>query len=173
MASPNILTTVKEGKIMKLSTVLRRALEERNIKTITHAAAVFGISQESVRLILYRGRIPKDSTLIRIADSLGLDPSVLLTAAHRQKIPRELRQHMLPVAPPKQGDWTQKRKWPLSQEQCEYLDKELKPHEIQLIRKCRQLTSEEKQNVISYIDFQFASNRVPAPAPPLSETTTQ
>ena len=54
-----------------------------------------------------------------------------------------------------------KRAWPLTEEQCGQLSKILQLHEIQLIRKSRQLTSEEKQSIISSIDHLFALHRVP------------
>jgi hypothetical protein len=155
----------EEGKCfeMKLCTLLRREMQMRGIRTIREAARLFGVSGELTRRILNLGLIPKDRTLVRIAAALDLDPAILITAGHRQKLPRDLREQLLPVAPPTGGGWEQKRKWPLSQEQCEYLGREMKPHEIQLMRKARQLTPEEKTHLIAYIEYMFATQRVPPP----------
>jgi transcriptional regulator with XRE-family HTH domain len=145
---------------MQLAALIRQELEKRNIRTIKKAAQVLAISTESARLILNKGRIPKDRTLIRIAGALGLEPEILIMAGHRQKLPPELRGNILPIETPAGGEWKQKRKWPLSQEQSEYLGKILKPHEIQLIRKCRQLSPEEMHHAIAYIHYMFATKRV-------------
>lgn len=151
---------------MKLSTLIRREMNLRGIKTIKQAAQLLGVSTELARSILKNSRIPKDGTLLKMAEALGLDPAVLLVPSHLQKMPRKLRAEVLPVAPPSNFDWIRKRKWPLSQEQCDYLGRVLQPAEIQLIRKCRQLTEEEKGSAVAYVGYLFSVHHVPPPADP-------
>jgi hypothetical protein len=52
------------------------------------------------------------------------------------------------------------RKHPLSQEQCEYLEKIMKPDEIQLVRKMRQVTDDGRKQICGYVDYMFATQRV-------------
>ena len=147
----------------ELSRLIRRELDERGIGSLKEAARYLGVSSELARLVLNLGRVPRDRTLVKIAQVLGLEPAVLILAGHRQKLPRELRKDMLTIAAPAGGNWKQKRKWPLSQEQCEYLGRMMQAHEIQLIRKCRQLTPQERVQLAGYVDFQFATSRVSPP----------
>lgn len=151
---------------MKLSTLIRREMNLRGIKTIKQAAQLLGVSTELVRSILNNRRIPKDGTLLKMAEALAMDPAVLLVPSHLQKMPRKLRTEVLPVAPPSNFDWEHKRKWPLSQEQCDYLGRVLQPAEIQLVRKCRQLTEEEKGSAFACVGYLFSVHRVPPPADP-------
>ncbi len=149
---------------MDLSTLIRLELDKRGIRTLKEAGSYLGVSTETIRLMLNRGHSPKDKTLLRFARVLGLDPSLLLTASHRQRLPAELRDEMLSVASPPGGQWEKKRKWPLSQEQCDYLGRVMQPHEIQFIRKYRQLNAESKQQTVGYVEYMFATCRVARPA---------
>lgn len=151
---------------MTLARLIRSELEKRGIRTIRRSAQFLGISGELMRCILNKGAVPRDSTITRIAQALGMNPAPLLLAAHRQKLPKDVALFMLDPASPAGGDWQQKRKWPLSQEQCDYLSVIMLPQEIQLIRKYRQLTTEERLQTIGYINYQFATNRVPPPPAP-------
>ncbi len=149
---------------MSVSEMIRHALEQRGINCRKDAARLLGTSPELLRLILNAGHIPKDKTLIALADLLGLDRSALIMAAHREKVPTELQGLFL--APVTRGRWEKKRVWPLSAEQCEYLSKIMSAEEIQIVRKFRQLPSEGQAQVASYIDYQFEAKReirVPEP----------
>jgi transcriptional regulator with XRE-family HTH domain len=147
----------------ELSRLIRRELDKGGVKTLEQTAAAMGVSKELARSILSGGHIPKDRTLIKIAHALGLEPTILILSGHRHKLPLELREEMLPVALPSGGSWEKKRKWPLSQEQCDYLGAVMRPDEIQFIRKCRQLTPEERIQLAGYVNFMFATCRVPPP----------
>src|SRR5512135_746295 len=114
----------------RLAILIRQELQKRGVTNLKEAARILDVSPELVRMVLNRGIAPKDSTLVKIARALGLEPAVLIMAAHRQKLPEGLLGDILSVAPPAGGDWNQKRKWPLSQEQCAYLERELRPDEI-------------------------------------------
>jgi transcriptional regulator with XRE-family HTH domain len=157
----------------KLSTLLRQELEQRGIHTLREAAVLFGISVELVRGILNRNRIPKDKTLLKISRALALDPSTIIRAAHRQKLPREAREFLLAPESPRGIDWARKRKWPLSHEQCEYLGAIMKLDEIQLIRKFRQFSDVEKIQAIGYLNYHFANNRILPPVAVSSSALTE
>jgi hypothetical protein len=60
---------------------------------------------------------------------------------------------------PAGGVWDEKRKWPLSQEQCDYLSKLMSEQEIQLVRKYRQLAEEQRTQTQGYIDYHFETAR--------------
>ena len=51
------------------------------------------------------------------------------------------------------------RKYPLSQEQCDYLCKIMTAEEIQLVRKLRQVTDDGKKQVLGYVDYMFSLQR--------------
>ncbi len=150
---------------MTLARLIQGELDRRGIRTLRRAAQVLGISGELTRRILRRDLVPKDRTIVRIASALEMEPSVLLLAAHRQRLPRAAAAFMLDIALPASGEWKTKRRWPLSQEQWDYLSVLMQAHEIQLIRKYRQLTPEERLQVLGFINYQFETSRVPPPSP--------
>lgn len=140
-----------------LSAVIRLELEKRGLNSLSRAAKFLGVSSEILRRILNRDHIPKDRTLRIIADRLGLDLVGLILAAHREKVPDEMKSFLLsPVSSPF-GEG--KRISPLSQEMCDYLGKLMNPEEIQLIRKYRQLSTEGKIQMLGYLDYHFSLHR--------------
>ncbi|HWR71916.1 MAG TPA: hypothetical protein VN604_01970 [Nitrospirota bacterium] len=143
--------------MIKVSSEIKRELARRGFRTIKEGARFIGISPEALRLLVNKDHIPKDRTLRVIAVGLGLDVAGLLLAAHREKFPDEIKGLFLsPVASPyKEG----KRKYPLSQEQCDYLGKHMIPAEIQLVRKYRQFNGEGKTQFIGYLDYHFTLHR--------------
>ncbi len=52
-----------------------------------------------------------------------------------------------------------KRKYPLSEEQINYLEKILSVDEIMMLRKFRQVSDEARTQIAGYVDFMFASKR--------------
>ncbi len=144
-------------QMRKISSEIKREFAKRGFRTLKESAKFIGISPEALRLIVKEGHIPKDRTLRIIADKLGLDLSWLILAAHREKLPDEVKGLFLsPVTSPyKQG----RRKYPLSQEQCDYLGKLMSPSEIQLVRKYRQFSGEGKTEFIGYLDYHFSLHR--------------
>jgi hypothetical protein len=144
----------------KLATLIREELDKRGVKNLQQAARTLGVSAEAARHVLQLDHVPKDSTLARIAGALGLEPAVLILAGHRQRLPEALHTELLTVASAAGGDWGRKRKWPLSQEQCDYLGVLLQPGEIQLIRRCRQLTPDERIKLAGFVEYRFATSRV-------------
>lgn len=140
---------------MKISEILKQTLEQKGVHTLKDAAQVLDISPELLRVTISQGHIPKDKTLIMIANKLGLDPSFLVLAAHREKVPLAVKGFFLS---PSQSKLTrEKRKFPLSEEQCNYLAAQMSTEEIQLIRKYRQVREDGKTQIIGYIDYMFAS----------------
>lgn len=142
---------------MKLQDMIRQALEKKGLRNLKEAAKVLGISPELLRVTINKGHIPKDSTLILIANKLGLDKSVLILTAHREKVPADVKGFFL--APTSTLMRREKRKVPLSEEQCNYLAKLMNSEEIQLIRKFRQVTPDGRTQILGYIDFMFATAR--------------
>jgi len=151
-----IETFYTEGA-MKISEVIRQALEKKGFKNLKDASKVLGISPELLRVTINKGHIPKDSTLIVIANKLGLDKSMLILAAHQEKVPDEVKGFFLSpsLAKLKRG----KRRYPLSEEQTNYLEKILSIDEIMLLRKFRQVSDEAMVQISGYIDFMFASKK--------------
>ena len=142
---------------MKLSEMIRTALDKKGFKNLKDASKVLGISPELLRVIINKGHIPKDNTLIMIAKKLKLDMSVLVLAAHQEKVPNEVKGFFLT---PSQGKLNRgKRKYPLSEEQTEYLEKILKVDEIMMLRKFRQVTEEARIQIAGYVDYMYASKR--------------
>ena len=121
------------------------------------ASKALGISPELLRVILHKDHIPKDSTLSKIANQLELDNSALIMAAHQEKVPEELKGFFL--SPSTSSFRSGRRLYPLSTEQCDYLGKIMGPEEIQLLRKFRQITDEEKQQILGYVSYLFATMR--------------
>jgi len=143
---------------MTVAEMIMQALEQKSYRNLSSAAKALGISLELLRLTVKRGHIPKDSMLELIADKLGLDRSALLLAAHKEKFPVEVKGYFL--SPTKQKKYEKKRVWPLSEEQCSYLEKILNEPEIQIIRKFRQIPDEEKARIAGYLDYTWAMKKI-------------
>ena len=140
---------------MKLSEMIRNALVKNGFNNLKDASKVLGISPELLRVTINKGHIPKDNTLIMIAKKLKLDMSMLVLAAHQEKVPNEVKGFFLI---PSQGKLNRgKRKYPLSEEQTEYLEKILKIDEIMMLRKFRQVTDEARIQIAGYVDYMYAS----------------
>jgi transcriptional regulator with XRE-family HTH domain len=162
---------------MTISKILRRELNKRGLTVLNQAARYLGVSTELLRVTLSGKHIPKDKTLEKIAGRLGLDMSSLVLAAHRQKLPKDVQGLFLaPVQLPEEKNQI-RRKWPLSQEQCEYLSSIMTSEEIQLIRKYRQLREDQKAQLLGYLHYRFAMARQAlaqaAPSTPSTEPAVQ
>jgi len=142
---------------MKISDMIRQALEKKGFKNLKDASKVMGISPELLRVTINKGHIPKDKTLIMIANKLGLDKSVLILSAHQEKVPAEVKGFFLSPSTTKYRRG--KRKYPLSEEQINYLEKILSIEEIMMLRKYRQVSEDAKTQINGYVDFMFASKR--------------
>ncbi len=141
---------------MNLSKIVRQALEQRGMQA-KDASKELGISVQLLRLIINQGHVPKDKTLGIIAKKLGLHAPALIMAAHREKVPEEVKGLFL--APLPNHSPRRKRVWPLSEEQCDYLAYIMSPGEIQLVRKFRQVSIEEQAQIAGYLDYMFALKR--------------
>jgi len=142
---------------MKISDIIRQALEKKGFKNLKDASKVLGISPELLRVTINKGHIPKDKTLIMIANKLSLDKSVLILSAHQEKVPDEVKGFFLS---PSQAKFRRgKRKYPISEEQINYLEKILSIEEIMMLRKFRQVSDEARVQIEGYVDFMFASKR--------------
>lgn len=140
---------------MKIADIIRQALEKKGFRNLKDASKVLGISPELLRVTINKGHIPKDKTLMLIANKLNLDKSVLILAAHQQKVPAEVKGFFLSPAKPKYK--TGKRKYPLSEEQIIYLEKILTQEEIQIVRKFRQVTDDARTQISGYLEYLFAN----------------
>jgi len=142
---------------MKMSEMIRQALEKKGLKNLKDASKALGISPEILRVTINKGHIPKDSTLRIIASKLDLDLSTLILTAHQEKVPDEVKGYFLTpsLSKLKRG----KRVFPLSQEQCDYLEKIMSNEEIQLIRKMRQVSDEAKIQIIGYVHYMFETKK--------------
>jgi len=143
---------------MNISDTIKDALEKKGLRSLKDASEVLGISSELLRVILSKGHLPKDKTLGIIATKLGINASLLILNAHQEKVPAEVKHYFL--APSSSSAHKGQRKFPLSHEQCEYLQRILTPEEIQVIRKLRQVSDESKTQIFGYIDFMFATKRM-------------
>ena len=76
---------------MKIAEIISEALEKKGFHNLKDAAKFLGISPELLRVSLNKRHIPKDKTLVLIANKLGLDKSVLIMTAHREKVPAEMQ----------------------------------------------------------------------------------
>ncbi len=142
---------------MKISEMIRQALEKKGFRNLKDASKVLGISPELLRVTINKGHIPKDKTLIMIATKLNLDKSVLILAAHQEKVPAEVKGFFLS---PSQAKFRRgKRKFPLSEEQINYLEKIMSADEILMLRKFRQVSDEARTQIVGYVDYMFASKR--------------
>lgn len=143
---------------MNIADTIKDAMEKKGLRSLKDASEMLGISSELLRVILSKGHLPKDKTLGIIADKLGIDAPRLILCAHQEKVPAEVKGFFL--APSSSNTYTGQRKYPLSHEQCEYLERIMTPTEIQMIRKFRQVSDETKTQIIGYVDFMFATKRV-------------
>ena len=142
---------------MKIADMIRQALEKKGFKNLKDASKVMGISPELLRVTINKGHIPKDKTLIMIANKLGLEKSVLILSAHQEKVPAEVKGFFLSPSTTKYRRG--KRRYPLSEEQINYLEKILSIEEIMMLRKYRQVSEDAKVQINGYVDFMFASKR--------------
>ena len=106
---------------MKISDLIKQKLEETGYTSLMEASKYLGVSFELLRVILNKGHIPKDKTLVRIARKLELNPSELILEAHREKVPTDVKGYFL--SPSEKKLYREKRKWPISEEQCDLLRK--------------------------------------------------
>jgi transcriptional regulator with XRE-family HTH domain len=143
---------------LKVAELIKQALEKKGLLTLKHASKYLGISQQLLSTIFSHGHIPKDATLGKIADKLGMDKIALILVAHREKAPDAVKGYFLFL--PERKTWQKKRVWPLSEEQCYYLGKIMKEEEIQLIRKLRQVSDETKAQIGKYVDYTWASKKM-------------
>jgi hypothetical protein len=144
---------------MDISEIIKNALDKKGFKNLKDASKALGISPELLRVTINKGHIPKDTTLSMIAKKLNLDMSVLVLSAHQQKVPNEVKGFFLT---PSQAKYNRgKRKYPLSEEQTNYLAKVLSVDEIMLLRKFRQVNDEARSQIEGYIDFMYASKKLP------------
>jgi hypothetical protein len=142
---------------MKISEIIRQAVEAKGFKNLKDASKALGISPELLRIAVNKGHIPKDKTLVLIANKLGINKSELILAAHQEKVPAEVKGFFL--SPAKSKFKEGKRIFPLSQEQCDYLEKVMTPDEIQVLRKYRQVSKDAKTQVVGYIDYMYATKK--------------
>lgn len=142
---------------MKLAEIVQRELKKRGVGSLKEASRLLGISPELIRVIVTKGHVPKDRTLRIIAQKLGLELSSLVLTAHKQKLPGDVKGLFLSPSPGDAG--TAKRKFPLSQEQCEYLSRVITIDEIQLVRKYRQLSDEAKIQSRGYIEYMYGVSK--------------
>ncbi len=142
---------------MKIAEIIRQALEKKGFNNLKDASKVLGISPELLRVTINKGHIPKDTTLIVIANKLNLDKSMLILAAHQEKVPDEVKGFFLS---PSQAKFRRgKRKYPLSEEQTNYLEKILSIEEILMLRKFRQVSDEAMVQIAGYVDIMFSSKK--------------
>lgn len=144
---------------MKIADIIRQALEKKGFKNLKDASKVLGISPELLRVTINKGHIPKDTTLIVIANKLNLDKSMLILAAHQEKVPDEVKGFFL--SPSQTKLKRGKRKYPLSEEQTNYLEKILSIEEIMMLRKLRQVSEEALVQIAGYVDFMYSAKKRP------------
>lgn len=144
---------------MKIADIIRQALEKKGFNNLKDASKVLGISPELLRVTINKGHIPKDTTLIVIANKLNLDKSMLILSAHQEKVPDEVKGFFLSPSQTKLKKG--KRKFPLSEEQAGYLEKILSIEEIMMLRKLRQVSEEALVQIAGYVDFMYASKKRP------------
>jgi hypothetical protein len=137
--------------------MIKTALEKKGYKNLKDASKALGISPELLRVTINKGHIPKDNTLTMIAKKLNLDMSVLVLAAHQQKVPNEVKGYFLTPSDAKFNRG--KRKYPLSEEQTNYLAQVMSVDEILLLRKFRQVTDEARMQIVGYVDFMYSTKR--------------
>jgi len=92
-----------------------------------------------------------------IAKKLNLDMSILVLGAHQEKVPNEVKGYFLTPSDAKFNRG--KRKFPLSEEQTNYLAQILSVDEIMMLRKFRQVSDEGRVQVAGYVDFLHATGK--------------
>jgi hypothetical protein len=142
---------------MKLSEIIQGAIDKKGFKNLKTASKAIGISPELLRVIISKGHIPKDTTLALIAKRLGLDMSLLVLAAHQEKVPTEVKGFFLMPSPKQSGKGH--RRYPISEEQTAYLGQILSTDEIEMLRKLRQMSDEGRTQASGFINFLYASKR--------------
>lgn len=142
---------------MKVAEMIRTAIDKKKFQNLKQASKTLGISPELLRVILNKGHIPKDKTLRMIAKKLNLDASVLVLAAHQEKVPRDLQGFFL--TPVRDDVGRGKRRYPLSEEQTIYLSKILSDDELALLRKLRLVTDEARLQIQGYVDYTYKSGK--------------
>ena len=142
---------------MKMSEMIKDALDKKGYKNLKDASKMLDISPELLRVTINKGHIPKDNTLKIIAKKLNLDMSLLVLAAHQEKVPDEVRGYFLTPSDAKLNRG--KRKSPLSEEQTTYLEKVLSVDDIMLLRKFRQVSDEGRVQISGFIDFMYAAKK--------------
>jgi len=142
---------------MKISKMIKDALDKKGYKNLKDASKMLDISPELLRVTINKGHIPKDNTLKIIAKKLNLDMSLLVLAAHQEKVPDEVRGYFLTPSDAKLNRG--KRKSPLSEEQTTYLAKVLTIDDIMLLRKYRQVSDEGRLQIAGFIDFMYAAKK--------------
>ncbi len=142
---------------MKISEMIKNALDKKGFKNLQDASKALGISPELLRVIINKGHIPKDNTLAMIAKILKIDASTLVLAAHQEKVPDEVKGFFLV---PSQAKFDRgKRKYPLSEEQTSYLEKILDIDEIMMLRKLRQVSDEGRTQIAGFVEFLYGSKK--------------
>jgi len=141
----------------KLAEMIKNALDKKGYKNLKDASKALGISPELLRVTINKGHIPKDNTLTLIAKKLNLDMSVLVLAAHQQKVPNEVKGYFLTPSDAKFSRG--KRKYPLSEEQTNYLAQVMSGEEIAMLRTFRCVNDEARVQILGFMDFMYASKR--------------
>ncbi len=141
----------------KLAEMIKNALDKKGYKNLKDASKALGISPELLRVTINKGHIPKDNTLTTIAKKLNLDMSILVLAAHQQKVPNEVKGYFLTPSDAKFNRG--KRKYPLSEEQTNYLAQVMSGDEIAMLRTFRQVTDEARVQILGFMDFMYATKR--------------
>jgi hypothetical protein len=142
---------------MKIAEMIKNALDKKGYKNLKDASKALGISPELLRVTINKGHIPKDNTLTMIAKKLNLDMSVVVLAAHQQKVPNEVKGYFLTPSDAKFNRG--KRKYPLSEEQTNYLAQVMSVDEIAMLRTFRQVTDEARVQILGYMDFMYATKK--------------
>ena len=157
MSVPQGIFITTETETMKIAEMIKNALDKKGYKNLKDASKALGISPELLRVTINKGHIPKDNTLTMIAKKLNLDMSVVVLAAHQQKVPNEVKGYFLTPSDAKFNRG--KRKYPLSEEQTNYLAQVLSVDEIAMLRTFRQVTDEGRVQIMGFIDFMYATKK--------------
>ena len=142
---------------MKIAKMIKDALYKKGYKNLKEASKMLGISPELLRVTINKGHIPKDKTLAMIAKKLNLDMSIMVLGAHQEKVPNEVKGYFLTPSDAKFNRG--KRKYPLSEEQTDYLAQVLSIDEIMMLRKFRQVSDEARVQITGFVDFTYGSKK--------------
>ena len=141
---------------MKISEMIRQALEKKGFRNLKDASKVLGISPELLRVTINKGHIPKDKTLIMIAAKLGLDKSVLILAAHQEKVPAEVKGFFLSPSQANSGAGRENFRFP----KTDQLSRE--DHERRRDSDAQEVSPGVRggtDQIAGYVDYMFASKR--------------